>query len=80
MTEDKLEKIRELREAYRKMYNKYAKEFNGLNERFLEQSRDVDELLAFMEKITKKEGEKKDDEWRHKHTKNIERTKNKKIK
>jgi len=62
MVENKAKKIRELREAYRKVYNKYVKDFSELNEKLVQQSKDVDELLAFMEKITEKEGEKKEEE------------------
>lgn len=53
----KLKSIKELREAYRKTYNKYSKEFNQvaedfkkLNEKLIPLSQEVDEILAVMEK------------------------------
>lgn len=47
----KLKTIKELREAYRITYNKYVQEINELNEKLIPLGKEVDSILATMEKV-----------------------------
>ena len=49
--ENKLDKIKKLREAYRKSYNNHIKEIKKLNEQFVILAQETDNLLGVMEKV-----------------------------
>ncbi len=51
IVKQKLNQINKVREAYRKAYSNYVKEFNDLNKKFVILAQEVDNLFGVMEKV-----------------------------
>lgn len=58
--QNKLEEVKKLREAFQIIHNKYVEDFNELNNKLMEQAKNTDELLGFMEKVNEVKEEKEE--------------------